>query len=148
MGKSTFTASLIRRLQKNDPQLIVVYVFFQYADEKKSDPTTIIKSLAYQIAERFPSFQEQILKTAEELGVGSQAVSLWALLNRLLVEPLKCLESSQRVLIALDALDECGDEASANRKDMLKTLSPFILKLPDCVRLFVTSRPEHDILSM
>ena len=72
-----------------------------------------------------------------------------AVLKTLILEPLSKLDASrfaaQPMLIVLDALDEAGVDQT--RSKLLEFLSnDFIKKLPSGVKLFVTGRPEADIV--
>jgi hypothetical protein len=62
-----------------------------------------------------------------------------------LLEPLKAAETHIHgpIIIAMDALDECGDADS--RKGLVSLLSNEFHKLPPVFRFLITSRPDSDI---
>ena len=59
MGKSVFAAKLCQQLQIQDR--LLGYAFLKYSDQHASSPSTILKSLVFQIAERFPVVQGWLL---------------------------------------------------------------------------------------
>ena len=61
-------------------------------------------------------------------------------MRRLIVEPLE--KSGASTVIAIDALDECGDQKIVG--EILSALGKFIPRIPN-VKFFITSRPELHI---
>jgi hypothetical protein len=61
--------------------------------------------------------------------------------EKLICEPLKGLQLTNKIVIVIDALDECDD-----RQEILKALSRN--ELPSEMRVIVTTRPEYDIMSI
>jgi hypothetical protein len=59
--------------------------------------------------------------------------------EKLICEPLKALQLTNKILVVIDALDECD-----NRREILEALSRN--ELPSEMRVIVTTRPEYDIM--
>jgi hypothetical protein len=60
--------------------------------------------------------------------------------QKLVCEPLKLLQLANKIVIVIDALDECDD-----RREILQALSK--IEMPSEIRVIVTTRPEYDIMS-
>jgi hypothetical protein len=105
----------------------------------RSDLQVIFPTLAFQLAQRYPEFREQLLQTLRadpDVGRGS----LSSQLEKLIVGPLKATEIP--TLIVIDALDECKDKEPTSA--LLSVLSCFVHEIPK-VKIFVTGRPELPI---
>jgi hypothetical protein len=64
--------------------------------------------------------------------------------EKFILQPATCLTSVGPLLIAIDALDESGNEES--RQAILAILTDKAAELPSNFRILVTSRAEQDIL--
>ncbi|KAJ3205911.1 hypothetical protein HDU82_004887, partial [Entophlyctis luteolus] len=116
-----------------------------HAVADQSNPRRLLLTLAWQIALFVPlSVREQMSATPTET---LEKGPLSALFDRLIVDPLRHYSGERRV-VTIDALDECAPPNSAARKELLKLLAENWKKVPDNVRLLVTSRPSDDILSI
>ena len=150
MGKSAFSASLIDRYGKKE-KLLAAF-FLKFTD--KTDAKILWKSLGYQIAmglflNNSPLLYTRILDFAE--GIGSNSYSEEQLFRELILDPLVEYENSlsniniSKMILVIDALDEVGEVAS--RQKFLNIMSAQVQKLPKFIKLFVTSRPETDIIT-
>jgi hypothetical protein len=61
--------------------------------------------------------------------------------EKFICEPLKALQFTNKIVIVIDALDECDD-----RREILKALSRN--GMPSEIRIIVTTRPEYDIMNI
>ena len=105
----------------------------------RSNLRTIFRTLAYQLAYRYPTFRAkllQVLKANPDAG----HESLCSQMERLIVDPLKAANIS--TLIIIDALDECKDEEPASA--LLSVLSHYANEIPNA-KFFLTGRPEARI---
>ena len=144
-GKSTLLNSIaehFRTLRQRG-----AFVFFDRSDPVNSDPSRVIPTLAYHLAQFSPPFakklDEQIRSQRDIL-----RSPLYAQFQSLLEEPSKAvaaLPNHPPIIIIIDALDECGNEKS--RKGLLEFLSRHIQNLPALFRILVASRDEKDIRS-
>jgi hypothetical protein len=147
MGKSVFAAKQ-SEVWKYENRLLG-RAFFKFNNPVASDPVNVLKSLIYQVLMRYASVQDWMISLMEENpGDSVQHVFkeyLLALLKKLEEEEL--LEKDRPMLIVLDALDEAGTEGSESRKELLRMLTNHVLReLPASVKLFVTGRPESDLV--
>ncbi|KAG2489801.1 hypothetical protein HYH03_011750 [Edaphochlamys debaryana] len=60
-GKSTISAVLCSEHEQLPPGSISAFHFLKYNDQRRLDPVRIVKSLAFQLASRFPAYAEAIL---------------------------------------------------------------------------------------
>ena len=140
-GKSTLSTT-IANLLRNDKQL-GAFLFFDRDVTERSDPTVVIRTLAYQLASSNQRIRAAICAVLEE----DSNISLSALsrqFRKLIVEPISTIANYRpTIVIILDALDECG--APANRRALLDVVAKEFAVLPSYFRTIVTSRAESDI---
>ncbi|KAF7966597.1 hypothetical protein HWV62_37809 [Athelia sp. TMB] len=143
-GKSTLSTTIANMMGRADglDLLGAFFVFDRSVAERK--PSTLIRTIAYQLAEfdavigaRIQQVIEKIPRIAEE--------SLKTQFSKLLSsEALGDIPWSRGpILIIIDALDESG--TATERERLLKVLSEGNSKLPHFIRLLIVSRPERDI---
>lgn len=156
MGKSLFTASLICRMRRDHPGRLVGCVFFDFSDSRNSNPAMMLRSLVYQLVETYPELGGFVVEVMSKLKNETENVQY--LFDDLLLGCLKILEIRRKeergaeycmenMLIVVDALDEAGSENSDGRKKLLNLFSTKLLRrLPAWVKLFVTGRPDPDIV--
>ena len=115
--------------------------FCSRAFEDRSNLKEIFPTLAFQLAYRYPSFREELLRVLRaNPDVGRE--TLRSQMERLIVGPLKATRVP--TLIIIDALDECKDEEPASA--LLSILSRYVDQIPH-VKFFITGRPEPRISS-
>ncbi|KZP22859.1 hypothetical protein FIBSPDRAFT_952434 [Athelia psychrophila] len=115
------------------------------ANYRRSSPSRVICTLAYQLAEH-----DEVVRSAVAAAIERDpqlaTAPLITQFKSLLCEPLSAASSriSGPIVIVIDALDECGD---ANSRQLLLDLSssPDFAELPSQFRFIITSEPEHDI---
>ncbi|KXZ53022.1 hypothetical protein GPECTOR_8g39 [Gonium pectorale] len=113
-GKSTAAAALCGRLAGDaggaggaPGGVVSAHHFVKYNDARRLEPVRVIKSLAYQLAERLPSVSQMLL-SLDVAGVATLADSEDAF-EQLLRRPLAAhfaAEDAAPVVLLLDALDE------------------------------------------
>jgi hypothetical protein len=140
-GKSTLSttiAQIMRRLNR-----LGAFFFFN-RDISQRNSTTLIRTLAYQLATfnaRFCAVISQVVATYEniaEMPLGFQFENL------LSANALKSVKWSRGpIILIIDALDECGSEA--DREILMQVLSKGFSRLPSFIRIMVVSRPDQDI---
>ena len=109
--------------------------------ESRNNLRVIFPTLAYQLAERYPTFRAELLQVLTgSYNAGQQSLCLQ--MEKLIVGPLRAAHIS--TLIIIDALDECKDEEPASA--LLSVLSRYVNQIPG-VKFFITGRPEPQIRS-
>lgn len=128
--------------------MIAAAHFLRYSDAKRLDPVGMIKSLAFQLAQRLPDFAKLILDldalTLDQLTSFERAFEM-------LLASLSEIKSP--IFILIDALDESDplEQQQAGSKKIFKPVanramyvfsSLLIPKLPTTVRFIFTTRPD------
>ena len=109
--------------------------------DNRSTLRSILPTLAFQLAHRYPRFREGLLPVLRaSRDVGQE--SLCSQMEKLIVGPFQAMETP--TLIIIDALDECRDEEPASA--ILSVLSRYVDDIPGA-RFFITGRPEPRIRS-
>jgi len=146
MGKTVFTSELVRRFKAERPGALLGVVFFNFKGESTQGPTTLLKSIVYQIAKSYPSICCELLEVLKEIN----DTTVEGIFDRMLLKALELVAltkpTQKHHLIIFDALDECGFEGTTARRDLLQLFQrQFLRKLPATVKLFVTGQSEKDI---
>ncbi|KAI8835758.1 hypothetical protein BJ741DRAFT_606843 [Chytriomyces cf. hyalinus JEL632] len=138
-----------------NPNLLPGSVFFcKHNDVKKSEPDSIVRTIAWNLGSLFPSMKAHLAdqlqrdKVAVQEGKQSILTKVGEAFKDLVIDGLKvAVENSEvdltkQYLIVVDALDECNAET---RSAFLKILRNSKDWLPPFIKLFVTGRPEVDV---
>jgi len=138
-GKSTIAQTIAERLFAGGR--LGASFFCSRGVEDHSDLRLIFPSLAFQLAQKYPTFRSSLIPI---LRSNADVVheSLQSQMQRLIVEPL--LSARISTVIVLDALDECRDEDPESA--ILLVLGQSVSDIPG-IRFFITSRPERHITS-
>ena len=136
-GKSTIAQTLADYFIKRN--VLGAYVFCM---RMKSDPKTLLRTLAYQLACFKAVIAYRMRDATGDTNVVSATVETqFEMLFKMTLA--KAAEHIQGpVVIILDGLDECG--TSVQRQKLMKVLSR-LGELPKQFRFLITSRPEEDI---
>ncbi|KAI8611260.1 hypothetical protein BC830DRAFT_669644 [Chytriomyces sp. MP71] len=146
-----------------------VYFFFKHDDEERNNAysfvktiahqvelmqlcfflLTILRPFAFQLAVLDPDgFQKRILKTQQETPdcikqKKAELPSVKVILNELVLKPLHKLNPKiTRLLVCIDALDECEPKS---RAELIEALNDRQFELHPRVKLFVTTRPDASL---
>lgn len=139
-GKSTIARSLARSMQKRG--LLGASFFFNRSENDRANLSKVIPTIVRQLGDVLPDLRQDIITAT---GFASSVIPVQ--FEKLLSEPLSKFKTTtgQKLLLVLviDALDECDDEAIPALIHLLSQLqrtSPSVE-----LRVFVTSRPELPI---
>jgi hypothetical protein len=140
-GKSTVATTVANQLRESGQ--LGAFLFFARDFTERSDPTNVIRTLAYHLGSCNPDIGAAIAAVIENTpGISMSPLRLQ--FTKLIVEPLSAIgQSTTTLVLILDALDECGN--AKQRKSLLTVLAAESHKLPASVRILITSRPEYDI---
>ncbi|KAK7013052.1 quinon protein alcohol dehydrogenase-like superfamily, partial [Favolaschia claudopus] len=141
-GKSTIATTLSDSFRQ--VQRLGAFLFFDRNNSTKSNPDTVIHTMAYLLA----LSNHHIASEISGVIVRDPAIvnaPIKTQFSRLLLEPLKAVKHLIHgpIIIILDALDECGDGVS--RHALLSIITSEFPKLPRFIRILITSRREADI---
>jgi hypothetical protein len=140
-GKSTVSTTVANIFR--DSGQLGAFLFFDRDVTERSDPTTVIRTLAHQLGTSDPRIGAAI-RTVVKRNPNMLISPLHRQFQRLILDPLSEIELiSQTMVIILDALDECG--TADTREALLAVLAQECINLPNVIRVVVTSRAEIDI---
>jgi len=138
-GKSTI-AQTFAEMSFADGKLGASFFCSRNFDER-SNLRSILPTLAFQLAHRYPRFREELLPVlTASPDVGRE--TLCSQMEKLIVGPFQATQT--QTLIIIDALDECRDEEPASV--LLSVFSRYVDKIP-FIKFFITGRPEPRIRS-
>ena len=134
-GKSTFAAKVCKEYQKTGELKACHFFNSRYTD--RSDPCKMFESLASQLCKNVNGFKEildaQLKRNHSRTTVGDA-------FRVFLKDALDSLpDETPNLLIVIDGLDE---SMSREKKHLLDVIEEEFRRLPKCVKIFITSRPE------
>ncbi|XP_046858617.1 uncharacterized protein LOC124452066 [Xenia sp. Carnegie-2017] len=138
MGKSVIAATLCKRF----PHYLTAVHFFQHNNSRYNKANVLLQSLAMQISRKFPAYKQLLVeKLSGQLSEPLNNMNVEGLFSLLFIE-LFCniSEVPKRMLVVLDALDECG---YSERDDLANLIANHLHKLPNCFRFVITTRPNE-----
>jgi hypothetical protein len=145
-GKTTVAKSIADMANKD--KYLVVTFFFSHTSADRRDHTKVIPTLAYQLARdaRLRPHIVAAINSDQDIATASTAVQVKKLLLDGLGSPSSLHED--RVLIVLDALDECQKDSNhINGGDLIPILLSSLKDIP-FAKVLLTSRPEPSIERM
>ncbi|KAJ3078474.1 hypothetical protein HK102_004475 [Quaeritorhiza haematococci] len=144
MGKTVVAGYVAEELLKRN--LLGSAYFFKYNVTNRADPSSLIRTLTYNLTKWSTNFAIQLLEIHRQSPevIDSALSKVFA---KLILEPLTSIKESQPkpVVLVIDALDECGIIGS--RQEILHILASECNQLPHFVKIILTSRPEEDIVA-
>ncbi|XP_046853811.1 uncharacterized protein LOC124446962 [Xenia sp. Carnegie-2017] len=138
MGKSVIAATLCKRY----PQYLTAVHFFQHNNSRYNKANVLLQSLSMQISRKFPFYKQLLVKKLSgQLCEPLNNMNVEGLFSLLFTELFcKISELPKRMLVVLDALDECG---YPERDDLANLIANHLYKLPHCFRFVITTRPNE-----
>ena len=140
-GKSTLSTTIAHIM--GSLQRLGAFFFFN-RDIRPRDSGTLIRTLAYQLADFDDCFGAALSRLVKD----NSKITLMPLeyqFEKLLINTLKSVQWCRGpIVLIIDALDECGRED--DRRDLMQALSKGFSDLPSYIRIMVVSRQESDIL--
>ncbi|MBK6973769.1 MAG: hypothetical protein IPH26_12765 [Sterolibacteriaceae bacterium] len=148
VGKSAIMAELVRR---NPEGAIVGWHFCQHDTQDTLNPVTFVRSLAAQFATALPGYRTLVeADAALQDGLDRAGEDSASAFEAAIVAPLARIEPPNGArLLVIDALDEALelDAAAARRHgSIIRLLANKAGRLPDWLRLLVTSRNNPDVI--
>ena len=140
-GKSAISTSIANYFRELGR--LGAFLFFDHDVPERNDPHSVIRTLAYQLAQFDTQMMKQISSAAWNI---SWQWPLSFQMNHLILKPVSSIDNIEDqgpVVLVFDALDECG--SIKTRKALLNLLVGEFSKFPRNFRLIVTSRAERDI---
>ena len=138
-GKSTIAQTFAERVFADG--LLGASFFCSRDFEDRSDLRFIFPTLAFQLAQKYPDFRSHLVPLLQS-NPDVVHESLYGQMEKLIVEPLKSIDTS--IVIVIDALDECTDDEPQSA--ILSVMGRLVEEIPN-VKFFITGRPEPRIKS-
>ncbi|TFK66218.1 WD40 repeat-like protein [Pluteus cervinus] len=142
-GKSSVANTIAATVEQEEFYLSCF--FCKRDDPELSDPTKILPTLAYRIAQQHGGYRTALVDVLSRGSVGAGIITgdLHKQFKTLFEDLVTKVESPPRAqVIVIDALDECG------KPNDQRQLSRYLLSLAGLVpwiKVFITSRPEPTI---
>ncbi|XP_046858032.1 uncharacterized protein LOC124451457 [Xenia sp. Carnegie-2017] len=142
MGKSVIAATLCKRYS----HYLTAVHFFQHNNSRYNKANVLLQSLAMQVSRNFPAYKQLLVtKLSGQLCEPLNNMNVEGLFSLLFTELFVTIsEFPKRILVVLDALDECG---YPERDDLAKLIANHLHKLPSCFRFVITTRPNEVALN-
>lgn len=142
-GKSTISRTVAQ--QSEDQTLFVVTFFFKRGDGDRDHGRRFFTTLASQIARKIPWWHQDIsdaLTADPSIATSHISEQFGKLIRDPLAreegKPARSLMSSKKMVVVIDALDEC------ERND-IRIIIPLLLSTK--LRCFITTRPDYNVKS-
>jgi hypothetical protein len=131
-GKSVLSSYIVEQEFEN-----CIYFFFRFDDETKRTPQALLRSAAFQLAERNERIRNDLCKLCDE-GLNLDKLQLGSLWQKLFVE--KILRSGVTFYWIIDGLDEC----IADRGLLVRLMGEVFTSLTT-IKVMLVSRFSTDI---
>ncbi|KAJ3978738.1 WD40 repeat-like protein [Lentinula detonsa] len=143
-GKSTISHTIG---SKFEPKLGAFFGFNRTFAATRT-PSNALRTIAYRLGIKFPEIGTKLLSIIQANPNVLESTSILELWKTLIVDPAQVMaDSGQQVLIIIDALDESGKrEEDGPRDKLLSLLFNRLHELPQGFHVFITSRPENDVM--
>lgn len=106
VGKSVLCSYIINHLIERG--LRCQYFFVRFGDQKKRTSSFLLRSLAYQIAQNLPEFQNKVIELASE-ALDIETADPKTVWNRVFLSTLFKMTGEQALYWVIDGLDEAHD---------------------------------------
>jgi hypothetical protein len=145
-GKSTIARTFCQRLASNDAAPVLLASFFisrQSVDRRSA--VNIVHTIAYQLALRSEGIRLAVCRAMRDQADLLRR-PLREQVSKLVSVPLNELQPADRLMIVIDALDECDKDAKGRESgELIPLLCASIYSATSSVKLLVTSRVESTI---
>ena len=142
-GKSTLLNSIAEHFRTL--HRCGAFIFFDRSDPANSDPSRVIPTLAYHLAQFSAPFAKRLdeqIETRPDILRSSLEAQFQMLLAEL-SKAVGAIMNHPSIVIIIDGLDECGTEKS--RRGLFEIFSKHLSTLPSMFRILIASRDEKDI---
>ncbi|KAJ3080404.1 hypothetical protein HK102_003084, partial [Quaeritorhiza haematococci] len=151
VGKSVMSWLISKELSRRNQ--LGSQFYCQFNDDHKNDPDKLVHTVAFDLACWNAHIRSALIRLrgddqTRDRSLLAEGVS--EKFEELVVKPLQMIECEpqEKVVIVLDALDECGRPRQGRRTKLLNILANMCRRMPSFVRFFVTGRPEDDLLTI
>ncbi|KAH7093959.1 hypothetical protein BKA62DRAFT_775713 [Auriculariales sp. MPI-PUGE-AT-0066] len=149
-GKTTIASSFCRECQAAG--VMVLSFFISRNTPDRNTIAAVVSTLSHQLTQVNLAVLEKVYTAlTNQPPILYRKIAAQA--KELLVDPLAVLlptstATARRIVIVIDAMDECDDFAASDGRDLLRTLVPALCHRGHDVKLFLTSRYEPELRVM
>ena len=115
---------------------------FLRKEGSKDEAYQLFTTIARDLSNRYPAFKCELGKVVEKDSSLLSNRQYRTLFERLLLQPIKVLQTPDPIIIIIDALDESGVTGEIGLHTFLARR---LIDLPRNVRILITSRPENGV---
>jgi WD40 repeat protein len=146
-GKSTIARTICQHLEETG--LLGASFFFSRQVAERRHAPNVVRTIAYQLARKQAVFAHALSATLQDAPDLASAQGLQKLTTGLLFNPAAVIAADARLILVLDALDECSEDSSGRPgAELLPLLLRGLLQLSGRIKLLLTSRAEPEIVRM
>lgn len=140
IGKTAIATHLIQKMEN-----LVAFHLCRRGNSEKSSPRRAVMSLAYQLSTQLPEYAEKLSSMNLSQLLSNPNVNAGALFDALIVQPLATdiLRPPTPRVILIDGLDEA---TSDGQNSLAGFIAREFTKLPDWLRIIITSRPDPEVM--
>ena len=142
VGKSVISAVICKRMQKVGR--LSGSHFCQHNNVRYRKPQLMLQSLAIHLSYTLPEYKKALTEQlSRNLGMELNSMGVEELFSLLFKEPLNTVtDPGRNILMVIDGLDESEYQG---RNELLDVIANQFSRLPQWIRLFVTTRSEINI---
>ncbi|PTB43634.1 uncharacterized protein TrAFT101_002192 [Trichoderma asperellum] len=138
-GKSTICRTVSHHLTSLN--IVTASFFFKKGDDNRDKSSALFTTIVKQLVEHLPKEMASHVKQALQDNPSISDKTLNMQFEKLILEPLEsCKLLPPVIVVVLDALDECEDQASAAK--IIELLPSVEAVSSTCFKVLVASRPE------
>jgi hypothetical protein len=146
-GKSTIARTICEHFAKTGLLGASFFLSGQVAERRHAP--NVVRTIAYQLARKQDGFADALSATLQDAPDLASAEGLQRLTTELIFRPAGVIAANARLLIVIDALDECTEDISGwPGGELLPLLLKGLLELSGRIKLLLTSRAEPEIIRM
>jgi WD40 repeat protein len=146
-GKSTIARTICKHFEETG--LLGASFFLSRQVAERRHAPNVVRTIAYQLARSQGVFADALLATLQDAPDLASAEVLQKLTTELLFNPAGVIAADVRLLIVIDALDECVEDINGRPGgELLPLLLRGLLQLSGRIKILLTSRAEPDIVRM
>jgi WD40 repeat protein len=146
-GKSTIARTICQHLAETGLLGASFFVSRQVAERRHAP--NVVRTIAYQLARNQAVFADALSATLQDAPDLASAQGLQKLTTELLFNPAAAIAADARLVLVIDALDECSEDSSGRPgAELLPLLLRGLLQLSGRIKLLLTSRAEPEIVRM
>jgi hypothetical protein len=146
-GKSTIARTICQHLAETG--LLGASFFFSRQVAERRHAANVVRTIAYQLARKQAVFADALSATLQDAPDLASAQGLQKLTNELLFNPAAVIPADVRLILVIDALDECSEDSSGRPGgELLPLLLRGLIQHSGRIKLLLTSRAEPEIVRM